>query len=343
MTVIIINTPYHLSQLTKLVNEIKIDNDIVIFYGQNIDNESILSNFPKAKLVNLPAFKISYSAFLKSPISLINSYRNVSKQYSSIVYSSLKNVQSVSNMILFSSKDVFTQILLNYTEKKKLQPHVIAIDEGIAYYVKNNFNDYLKKIIYFVLTPLIFGFRYTFYKTANAEHPLIKTVYARLPEMMVRRKGVEYIKIKTTQNCANREIQKSNKILVLTGPFSEDALISINEESQMFQNLFDELNKLDVEIYVKAHPRENTYKYQKFENLKYLNQKMLAEEIDFFEYEKIVQFGSSIIFNLLTIDYPKKRIYTIFLIKQKELRVFFEGTNCKFDRNLFGFFTEDNE
>ncbi len=116
------------------------------------------------------------------------------------------------------------------------------------------------------------------------------------------------------QKIKNR--MQSGKVLLATSVLSEDGYISEYEEYKVYMLVVDILYHSNYKIYIKQHPRELKRKIN-HNSVKYLPNNIIFEDINYAEYDYIINFKSSIVIDAVLNGYPSNRIITIGKVKSK--------------------------
>lgn len=322
--IIIVLTPFQKDTMERLFENLFKDKSTLIYHSEhtsfNAYNCEVLRinnfKFSRKKLLNY-----EYYLECKKAITLIRGEINSLESR----YSFDKKL----NVYIGSEKDIFTQMFLQTPFISTKLNDLVAIEEGLGYYkYRSSWKIVLTKYIYQYLTPLLFKENLKFIYTLGL-YPRINKVYARLPEMLpIKSKDVEYFSIDATRINANKKHNAhSNKILIFSLP-NQDFELSDDEKFKIFLKLINSFKgKL---IVIKPHPRENALFFDRFlDNIhvQVLRKDEIGESIDYFEFEKIFNFSSSVIIDILLTKYPKKAVHTIF-IKGSSNLVFFKETTC---------------
>ncbi|MFC4221699.1 glycosyltransferase family 52 [Flagellimonas marina] len=233
------------------------------------------------------------------------------------------------NVFIGSEKDVFSQMLLATPSVNLKISNLIAVEEGIGYYkTGRTFNTQLTKIAYKLLTPILFGERIDYVYTLGLD-PRIKIVYARMPKLLPKkRKGVEYLQLLGPARKGKRIYSASTKKILIYSFPSEDYGMKDHEKKNIFKILINAFPQ--KQIVIKPHPRENVDLFNneiRNNNVTLLDKGFIGEGIDYFEFEKIINFSSSVVIDILMAGYPKEEIYTIFFDKSPKIS-FLKETKC---------------
>ncbi|WP_027076560.1 polysialyltransferase family glycosyltransferase [Maribacter antarcticus] len=322
--IIIVLTPFQKDTMERLFENLFKQKSTLIYHSEHTSfktyNSEILTinnfKFSKNRLLNY-----KYYLECKKAIAIIRKEINgLEAKYS---------FHEKLNMYIGSEKDIFTQMFLQTPFINSKLNDLIAIEEGLGYYkYKSNWKITLTKYVYQCLTPLLFKEKLKYIYTLGL-YPRINKVYARLPQMLpIKRENVEYLSIDATKRKVTKKYNAhSNKILIFSLP-NQDYDLNEEEKFRIFSKLINSF--VGKAIIIKPHPRENALLFDRFSNNKdvqILRKDEIGESIDYFEFEKIFNFSSSVIIDILTTGYPKKAVHTIF-IKGSSNLIFFKETTC---------------
>jgi hypothetical protein len=320
-------TPFHI----KIFKTMNFSNEEgYYFVSMDVSSEYVRSNFDFKKVIYFQKINFRRKDFFKSPIKKLLEYRREIKNYKGFIKQFLNNLvlDKKLTLYIFTEKDVFVQIFINQV-KKISNCTVIAIDEGMGFYLKNNWKDYILKIIYPIICFLLFGFPYKYYKVLGTSN-FIDVLYLRLPEFIYGKRKCKIYKINYYQTFISFEISddnQNNSVLLLTSPFSEDRVLSLEDEIGLIQRIINFLENRKYIISIKPHPRENKCKYDFLKgnrNIIFLEKEIISEEINYFKYKFIINFTSSAIIDIMLSGYPLSKVITIDLNKYtKKTKLFF--------------------
>jgi len=307
----IILTPLQKVVIYQLFGDVLNRKDSLVLLSTIVDENEIFCK--KEKLTN---YEFSRRKLFTKPLKYLKSTRlNVQDAKGKI--ENLKNKYKFYEeleIVLGTDKDMFTQLFLNNLYKFSKKHHLTLVDEGIGFYMNLNFKDKVLSIIYRLITPILFGSR-LYYIRRIGVYPKIDKIYLRAPELLESKiKGIKYIKFNLkNKNNVKSKIAKGN-VLLYSFP-NQDGNISFFEKVSIITDIANHLLKFDRNLTIKPHPRENIIELKKelskFKNVQILDNKFSGEYINYFNYELIINFFSSIIIDLLDKDYPKEKILTI--------------------------------
>jgi hypothetical protein len=308
---IILITPFHKMVVNKLFPELLDRKDTLVLYSEFVDSIDIIAQ--KRKLTNYnfsrsELFSAPFKNFSKTRAKLINAKNNVNS------LSSEFNFSLSLNIIICSDKDIFTQIFLNKLFDNENHRKLIAIEEGLGFYVKTNKKDQLFSLIYRMVTPVLFGTRLYYVKRLGI-YPKISTIYIRALDLLPKgvSEKIEYKTFKLNSSTERKEIV-NGKFLFFSFP-EQDYKMDVELKINLIEDIANFALKNNKELIIKPHPREKIELIQerlnKIENIKIFDKKISGESLDYFDYEYIVNFFSSIILDIIENDYPESRLLTI--------------------------------
>lgn len=322
--VYIIITPYQYKVMKRLFEETIFLDSSLIFHTAIVNVEKNLHLGP---VFTLEFINFSLDNLKKSPFKYVHLYRKEFKKIRNFVNGLLKDF-SLNKMLkihIGTDKDNFTQIFLNYIYGiKNIKKELIAVEEGSGFYRKERNKDKFMAALYAFMTPILFSEKIRYHKQLGTDNRINK-VYARLPESIPKSKNSkkrEYLSysLKSTKEF---DASKASGVLIFSFP-NRNYSVSDQEQIEVLQILVDRLGK-NQKVWLKPHPREPLDVVNAVKNVILLNQTNSGEDLDYFQYRKIVNFNSSIVIDLLESGYPKERIYTINL-DDSDIS-FFEETN----------------
>lgn len=309
--IFIVLTPFHKKAFYSHYGEEMNQKNTLILKDQNID-DSLFLNYDSI-ILTIPYAEFSIFKFQNGFFKTVKNYRHQVKILQQFCDKLLVNKTFDENVTINigTDRDVFTQIFLNKIyESKDLKPSLHAFDEGLGFYDTKRLTDKIKKIIYPLLSPILFNEKLKFYKPMGQDSRIDK-VYCRFPELISKNGHSIYEKIHTRENnCTGTYNKLSNKTLVFSFPNQD---LNIKEELKIeWISAIQELVKTE-QIYVKFHPREirpdpNTWPEVKNWTL---IEDITMDHINYFDYKYIANFNSSIVMDLLASGYPADKIITI--------------------------------
>lgn len=336
VNIILLLTPFHITQLNKVKNEIITSSDTnIIFFKEKFVNIELLlleNTIPK----NVPADSFYFYEILKNPFKIFH-YRRIIGHLKSYFKNELSELKGLAecNLIVFSFHGILPQVLRS--ELKLYDPTIIEIEEGLSYYYRYTWIDKLFSFLYAVFTPALLNYKLE-YRGNLGKNKGTKILYARFPELLPNKiSRIEYRKIKSYKSQHRTKHGISRKILILTSPFSEYKLLSSKKEHKILTKILRIAKLEGYRIYVKCHPSENSQKYTSILNdVIILDHKTAAERINYFEYNKIIHFGSSVIIDLFERNFDKKNIISIKLVSfSNNLKLFLNQTyTIKFNKDF---------
>lgn len=323
--IFIILTPFHLEMMKQLFKKEFESGKSLIFFSEN---SGILKD-EKNCFERIPSFNFSLKKLKNSVFSTSVEYRNQIKKIKNYCHELQLNKYSYHTdlkVIIGTDKDNFTQILLNilYSDQS-LKIELSAVEEGIGFYLEENWIDKILANIYNWFTPIIFNERLQYHKQLGTD-ARINIVYARLPHLIPKYPQLEHkklIKINLKESSISPRVSVNKKVLIYSFP-NEDYAIENSEKKVIFDILLGKINK-ETEVYIKPHPRESIEVFLSIKRVNLIEKSDAGESLNYFEYDKVVNFSSSIIIDLLTKGYPKGKIFTIAMNNKKF--PLFEETN----------------
>lgn len=331
--IFIVLTPFQKSTMLQLFDPLFNERSTLVFHSEHTTFKDY-----KCETAPLNDFKFSRKKLLNYKF-----YQESKKAIARIRYE-INNLEiryrlgKKINIYIGSEKDIFTQMFLNTPFIAARLEDLIAVEEGLGYY---KYDPSIKikfiKLAYKYLTPLLFKQKLNFIYTLGVD-PRINKVYARLPDMLpIKSNEVTYRSIEKSVSPADKkDTINSRKILIFSFP-NQDYGVDEEEKVKIFETLINSLK--EKTIVIKPHPREDADFFNKFahyENIQVLNKDKTGESLDYFEYQKIINFSSSIIIDILTAGYPTKLVYTIFMKENSKL-AFFNKTSCIKLSELYNF------
>ena len=323
--ILILLTPFHLRQYKKLVEEYGLpDSSLVIFHSNLVSETDILQNIGKLNyLYSIPEGNISFNNFIKYSTQTYIYLKRLFKKYEYLIESVNKLIDNKIDIYIGSDKDLFTQILVHKLESKIKNVH--AFEEGTSYYIDETFFDVIKRCLFFLFSKAIWGYRFR-YVRAMGRSSWINIIYARLPEQISNNKAKVY---PISNNKLITPLKKKGKILFITSPFSEYSLMKFKDEVYVYSTIINYL-KDNFEIIIKQHPKESDSKINHFilesKNVTVLPKMDIAEKINYFDFERVINFGSSVVIDILLAQYPPQDIITFHITRKMKLPNFYNKT-----------------
>jgi hypothetical protein len=327
--IFVVITPFHYKAYLSHYREAMDKNNVLILKESYIDSSSWQNT--NATIIDIPEEKFSIyelkSNFLKSLKTYRSSIKKI-KRFCSFLLEELR-LSNVLTLNISSDRDIFTQILINkiYSRHQNIQTTLMAFEEGIGYYDKKSFLESIKALLFPIISPVLFGTKLRFNKPMGQDKR-IDQIYCRFLELIPRNGFSEYkrllVRENTTDGIYNPE---STKALVFSFPSST---IGFSEEKKI-EWLSILYKKMDIEEFViKLHPREEKFNRKYLDegyNWTFLDGQYGIEKLNYFDYKYIVNFNSSIIMDILSSNYPKKKIITIGLYNKLSIGSLYKLTN----------------
>lgn len=315
--IIILTTPYHKKAIQHLFPDYFNCENTLLLHSAILDVSDL--GCQKYTLTN---YEFSRKKIFTAPLEFVKPFR---KKIKAII----TEIVELNSMYLFetgmecyfgSDKDIFTQIFLDKLKPKLTK--VTVVDEGLGFYLRLSIKDKFIAFLYSLITPVLFGQRLYYIKRLGVL-PLINIVYVRdknlLPKLI---KDKEYKEFRL-KNMQTKRAVEFGKILFFSFP-EQDFVIDPKEKAQIHLSVANFLAQYGRRLVIKPHPRENT-EYLKnalkgIHNISILEGNQLGEELDYFEYEIIINVFSSMILDLIESFYPKQRILTLGYAKKPPMK-----------------------
>ena len=316
--VVIILTPFQQKAITNLFPDRINNKRTLILSGESIDDQIYIAHKEKIKSYNFSQKKI-----FKNPLKFTVPFRRNIKAIKNSMTLLQDKYNFSEDLVIYigSDKDVFTQIFVGSLKNKTKS--IVAVDEGLGYYVKEGAKDKLIQLIYFIITPFLFGFRLYYIKRLGTLRG-IDTVYLRDPDLLAqRKKNIRYLKFNFTSNQNSRKIS-NGKILLFSFP-SQHYMYPSDKKINLYRDISDYLSVNNRELIIKPHPREDVETLriglEDKKNVHLLKGNITGEMLDYFEYEIIINVFSSIILDIVSNSYPKKRVITLGFDKKPAIKL----------------------
>lgn len=312
---VIVLNPLQLKNTLTILENREID---IVYYTENIDLSEIGIILPQSKLIKIPANIFKKDDIFKAPWKTLIHYRKVINHFLEIVEKYLSFLDRKANVYCGSDKNVYVQALtLKLREKGKLSS-LISVDEGAGHYCKEKPNGPAKEFLYKLLSKILLGIPYDYVDVMGTwKH--VSEIWVRWPEKLgYRAKGKKYFKIPSQSNykIVNKKLNSKN-VLILSSPLAMDKFVSIEKEYKILHTIIKNLKNKDCFITIKPHPRDELHKFEKLSNefqINILNSAEIAENLDYWDYGLVINFGSSVILDMLNVGYPSNRIITLDVI-----------------------------
>lgn len=312
--IVLIITPFHKKVISHLFPDLLNRKDVLILFSEYVS----LSK-GDAALERLKNYNFSRKKLFNNPFGLLKNTQQKIESIKKEITRLEKDYSFTDNLklLICSDKDIFTQILINQIiTKKKPNRKLIAVEEGIGFYSKVKTKDVFLSFLYKISTPIVFGIRLYYFKRLGC-HPKINDIYLRVPELLdKKKKDVNYIKffLNTTSDTNDKRIPLEGTSLLFSFP-EQDLNYKAEKKINIIKQIAEHLDKEDKKLVIKPHPRENSEvlinELGTIKNITILDKSVSGEEIDYFQYEFIFNFFSSIIIDILDRKYPSLRLITI--------------------------------
>lgn len=319
--VFIVLTPFQKREMEYIFPEkIKSKSSLII-------KSKIVTGFNKnTNVVTLNFENFSIFKILKNPIKQITQTRkyftNLNKIINDLEFKYL--FKNGFHLIIGSDKDHFTQLFINKHITKKNKNNLIAVEEGSGYYVNENIWDHIFSFFYPIISFMIFGNKINYVRCLGKDKR-INDLFLRFPELVPHKSST--INYKTIPSNNKKIILKPRRKNILFFSFpEEDYNQSFDYKRELYKHIVRHHLKTNEFLFIKPHPRENLVNLKKYvkENryIRLIDKNILGEDLEFGSYEKIINFSSSIVFHLFSIDYPLDKIITIGTKKKPRVSIF---------------------
>lgn len=313
---VVITTPFHKMVVKEIFPNIMNEATTLVLYSEFVDVDDIFVY--KKLLLN---HKFSRSDLFSNPIKNLNKTREKLRRAKGEVDNIFREFifSNELEVVICSDKDVFTQLLLNKLFKVNKKRRLIAIEEGLGFYVKTVFKDKIFALLYQIITPVLFGSR-LYYIRRLGSYPHIDTIYVRdlslLPKEVKKKSMYKEFKCESR---SNKKVVSNGTYLFFSFP-EQDYQMNPEIKYKLISDIAKFAKSKNKNLVVKPHPRETIdIEHEKLiskSNIVILDREKLGEGIDYFDYEIIINFFSSIIVDILANKYPKKRLFTIGIAKK---------------------------
>lgn len=307
----IMTTPFHQKALYKLFDEKIQNHDTLVLTNELVDTTKISSKKEK-----LPTYVFSRRKLFKYPLKYwTHTKREILKVKNDInVLIKSYNFSENVNIIICSDKDIYTQILIEQLRVLCPQKKIIAVDEGLGFYMRLTLKDRIFSFVYKILTPILFNIR-LYYIRRLGSHPEIDVIYVRalnlLPKGLLALDKYKTFRFNYDRN--DSEI-KTGKCLFFSFP-DQDYGLHPSVKLNLVLHIARQTKANAKELVIKPHPREDIdflkQQLESFENITFLDKRHPGEDICYFDYELIINFFSSIILDIIEKNYPKSNILTV--------------------------------
>lgn len=329
-TLFVVLTPFHYKSFLSEYKDALKNENVLILKEKYIDERFWKES--NALILNLPDEKFSIYDLRGNFFNSIWKYRKSIKrikQHNVELFDQV-NFNDALCINIGSDRDVFTQVFLNdiYRRFNQKEITLAAFEEGIGFYDEKSFFEKIKAFIFPIASLLFFGEKLHFNKPQGIDRR-INIVYCRFLELIKKNGFSEYKKLEVRENTNKGTYNpESNTALVFSFPSTS---IDISEERkvELVSRLYE---KLDIdEFVIKLHPREDKYRSELLKsdfNWTFLDGQHPLEELNYFDYKYIINFNSSIILDILSSEYPKKKIITLSLYEKLSIASLYDQTSC---------------
>lgn len=307
----IILTPFQKTVMFQLFEEkLKEENTLIL-----VSEYVTLDDFYKEQGA-LKNYEFSRKQLFRQPFKHLKITRNNVKEAKSSIVALHSKFDFAPDLEIYlgTDKDIFTQLFLNNLFKNGSNRKLTLVDEGIGYYLKPSLKDNILSVLYRFLTPVFFGSR-LFYIKQLGTYPKVKTIYLRAPQLLeVKRNDINYIQFNLESQIDMFPEMGGNKVLIYSFP-NQDYNLSPTVKVSIIKDIALYLKQFNKTLVIKPHPRENTSELEVMlfgnDNIQILDRAIPGEAINYFEYDLIINFFSSIIIDLIDKKFPKDKILTI--------------------------------
>lgn len=313
-TWVIALTPLQLMHIKRVFDELGgLDVGVLFYDGSTISAQDVYGF--GAEHVVLPPNLFRRKELLRRPCSTARLYRKKIKEFMALVINLIENLQDPVSVYCGSDKNIYTQTIVRCLLARKKFHSLIAVDEGAGYYRRASRGRLAMQVAYRLFARFILGVPYDYVDVLGTWKP-VSVVWVRWPELLpFRRRGVIYHKLPSvTQASPLKSCHERKRVLVLSSPLSGDSVLSHRGEMTVFRELIEGLLAAGFEVTVKLHPRDDKQKFQTLaRELTFLqiSGDVLAENINYWDYTFVVNFGSSAVLSMLDYGYPPDRIFTL--------------------------------
>lgn len=331
--VLIISTPFHAIQFSKVL-ELKqykeIDN-LSIFHTEIVSSTYLSKVFEKYNVRSIEKIAegdISTSGLLKNPFNTIINNRKILTRYKYQIGCFLDGISNKFILMSGSDKSKFDQIFYSFARNNIFLNKIILVDEGTALYIKKSKKEFFINIIYVMFSKILFGVRLRYY-IVMGQDSRIDIIYARRLDLIQNKiKDIEYIGLTTSFKVNIDRVNKSDKILLISSPYSEDNMLSIKYEHELLLSVLNYCVHTNMFIYIKPHPREDISKFdfiKKHKNTSIIDNSIPSENMEYNDYKVIINFGSSAVLDIVLNGYPHNNIITVLPKRMNSFTPFLEG------------------
>lgn len=291
----------------------------IVFYTSDVPGlpAQIERVLPQAEQVLLPANDFSRRAALRNPISALLRFRGTVQHTRARLLECIGRGDRPVELWCGQDRNVHLQLMARMLARAGRLSRVIAVDEGVGYYVRPHWSRFFWRPVYTLLSPLVVGVRYDHVPVLGFWRPVTE-IWLRWPEMVVvRRADVTYRQISQERPQADRSngvALHRNHVLLISSPLTTDRVLRASAEQQILRKLVEGVLAAGYELTIKPHPRDPAGKFAGFSGLDrttVLDCSRSAEDLDYWSYDLILNFGSSVVMDVLAAGYPADRIITL--------------------------------
>lgn len=255
-------------------------------------------------------YKFSLNQSLKAPLASLAENRKKMVAAQADVEAIAPLLSDSFELFIGTDKDVFTQLFLSYYSERIKR--VSAFDEGMGYYAMETGKDKLLKLLYPSVSSLLFGKKLRYIRRLGT-HPSVNQLHLRHPELIQNKQpSVTYSKIPFDGETGVKEIEEG-QVLLFSFP-EQDLAYSAERKIQIQRSILEPWVKAGKKIVIKPHPREAREPLiegmKDWQNIEVMDSRFTGESLNYYNFERVINFFSSVILDMLDKGYPIERIET---------------------------------
>lgn len=299
-------TPFHIDAAKSVYQSELAQDSTLIIYHPRLNVQDL-----HAKKITLPELELKKNnLFMGNITSLKTKVKLLSEEVNRIL--SVYNFTDDVNLILGTDRDLFCQFFIQEVKKDFLSSKVILIDEGVGFYYRIRLKDQFLKLIYPFVSHIFLGYRLKHIRPLGS-HSLVDIVYLRNMDLLPQRqKNISYRNFNLTRKVIPLNHLKGKENILLYSFPDQDYNIGTNFKEQFLQTLSALIKEAGFCLTIKPHPREDVSSLlglaENNDTVTILDGKVTGESLPFEEFNFIIHFKSSVIFELLNQKYPAKNI-----------------------------------
>ncbi len=309
-SLVILKTPFHKKVVEKTHPNLINEPSTLVLYSKFVDASDIYIH--KTLLAD---YQFSRSELFSNPFKNYKNTVTKLKDVKSDVESINQKFNFSNNLkiVICSDRDIFTQLMLNSLLEHENKRELIAIEEGLGFYIRTTLKDKFFALLYRVITPILFGSKLYYVKRMGV-YPKINKIYVRditlLPKNLKNEDKYKEFRLNTRDN-ETKSIKKGS-ILFFSFP-EQDYQMHESIKYKLISEIASFAKSRNKLLIIKPHPRENIKpeKIKDLRNISVLDKSVVGESLDYFDYEFIINFFSSIILDIVENNYPKRNLLTI--------------------------------